>query len=172
MGREAVGSVAGIQVQHELVARHLGDDRRRGDREGERVAVNQADLRGTVLDGARIKEDHLRQQAESGDRAFHGQAIGGRKPDQVELPTGDGADRYVESNGLDPPGEPRSLQWVETLGVADATERRSKGAERRTFAGGQDNRRREERSGEGTAPYFVYTGNDVEAGTPEAALVG
>ena len=70
MALEAVAGMRGADLLHQPVARHLGDDRRRGDRRDQRVAADHGlAIAGHVDAIAAIDEDEMRADRKGGHRA-------------------------------------------------------------------------------------------------------
>ena len=70
MALEAVARMRGADLRHQAVARHLGDDRGRGDRRDQRVAADhRLAIAGHVDAIAAVDEDEMRADRKRGDRA-------------------------------------------------------------------------------------------------------
>src|SRR5262245_9489756 len=57
VGGEVEAGVGAVAGRHESVARDLGDDRRRGDRQAAGVPVDETDLGEVKVEGRRVEQE-------------------------------------------------------------------------------------------------------------------
>jgi hypothetical protein len=160
--REAVARESAVEVGHVCVARGLGEDGRRGDGQGERVAVDDASLGDrTLRDAAGIDQDEGGRRGEPEQRAAEGQ-----EPRVVDVESID----LLDFGHSHCPGDCLALQLeghalaglgVEHLAIVDAAQ---------LVPVRKDDRRRHHRAGEGGHPRLVHAGDVQVTGVPELDL--
>ena len=74
-----------VKLVHEAIARHFRDDRRGGDAEAERVAVNEPGLRGGVFHQKSVTQQAIGFQREIVDGAFEGNAVRRAKSEHIDF---------------------------------------------------------------------------------------
>ena len=161
----AVLGMANGQTRHHPVANDLRDDGRAGDRIADRVAVHDRRVRTHVTleagNSQPVDEDVV-VSAEPGDRPTHREV--GRVIDVqlVDLAHGGCADADGDGPAPDDRGEPFTLCGREGLRIADACDPAA--------VGRHDDGRRDDRTGRGSDPDLIDTGNPPRALGPERSL--
>ncbi len=162
---ETVFGVEGVVHGHDVVAVHLGDDGRRGDGDGEGVAVGDAVVRDVDFgEGEGVNEGVLGDGRQGGERFGHGQAGGRGNAEGVDALRGDSADADGEGLRAYLLGELLPLGGRQQLAVANVGEPGEAGVRR------QDDGGRDDGPGEGAASHFVDAGDEAETLLPEGPL--
>ncbi len=162
--RKPVAREARVHLVADPVSGDLGHDRCGGDGRRDGVAIDDRPLRVRRLaDGQGVDEQVVRRLGEVGQRLAHGELGGLQDVDPVDdlhLDTADtecvGASHDLLVQRLPP------AAW-EDLAVPKATDPRTCG---------QDDSRRDDRTGQGSASDLVQAGNPAKAGPTQLVLVG
>ncbi len=163
---ESVLRVPAVELTHQAIAVDLGDDRSGGDRQAERIAVEQLGLRAGMIDQHCVQDDVVGGRGQRLHRTEHGQACG-----VIDVNSVDGfgvdlghADR--EGRAANAPIEAFALLTGQLLGVFEAH------AHENCILGRQDDRRGHDRAEECTAANLVHAGDDSVTTVAESLLGG
>ena len=89
---EAVAIFLGREVDHDAVTRDFGDNRRGGDRKGERIPINWSQLWQSQINDAGVDKQGFGFDIELQDGALHGDAVGRTETHTVKFIDRDDAD--------------------------------------------------------------------------------
>jgi len=154
----AIAGIAPSQLAHDLVARHLGDDRGGGDRQAPPVAADHRPRRaGQGRRDIAVDQRGVGHDAERAHGALHRQQRGAQDVDAVDLAHAGGADA---DDGAAPDRQAIfvALLGAQHLRIVDAPAQRA-----RHVIEVEHDRRRHHRSGERAAADLVDAADDAAA---------
>src|SRR5256885_8562554 len=161
---EPIPGVLAVELRHQAIAVHLGDDARGADGDALRIALDDGLLRhGESVELAGIDQEMLRLWDEGEHGALEREQPGPVDVDGIDLLHLGASDSHRERAGADLRLECVALLRCEQLGVVDALDARA----RRQDHGGPDHRARE-----GCHPHFVAACHQRDALLPERQLEG
>jgi len=159
---EAVFGELPVDVQHDPVARDLGDDRRGRHRRAAGVAVHQVPLRaGEPAQRDEIGDDQIRSHLELVQRLQHGHPGRLQDVDAVDRDVIDDADADRDRARHDDVVELGAPLRREELGIGQALD---------AAIGIDDDGRRDDRPGQRPAAGLVHPGHADDAGAPGSSL--
>jgi hypothetical protein len=116
---ESIEVEAAIQLMHEAVARHFGDNRRGGDAEAERIAIDQPGLRCGMFHQKSVTEQAIGFQCEIVNGPLKGDAIGWTKTKHIDFLSLDDSHGYRNRALANDAERSRSLAGAQRFGVAN-----------------------------------------------------